>query len=358
MNLPPLPLVENCLFVDNSMLELLNTCGRRLNFNRLHRRIPVAESASLNFGSAIHLALELRYIQCGTEMVDSTYWQDCSTLLTRFFDQHPVPFEEYRNLNWAMEVVRRYTSKYSLEDFNLLEWQEKKMCLHCQDEVQPHNACLFCKGAGHIKRMVEIPFALKLCKLSGIDIFYCGRIDLPVQLPEGLFILDHKTTSMLGANFFDGMKRTAQQRGYCWSFQELCKTPVRGYIINAIRAKEPPLYVTKGTESKRTGKTLTPESWWEESLQRERFYLNPSELDEWKHNTISLLEEFLWNYNRGVLPMKTEWCVSKYGRCAYFDVCSLFPECEREAFLSSGLFKNNDWSPLVRVNKQTTNTNK
>jgi len=212
--------------------------------------------------------------------------------------------------------------------------------------------------------MVEIPFALLLyihypklgessaCGIpfTGLPVFYSGRIDLP-NLRGALDILDHKTSSMLGQSFFDRMKMSAQQRGYCWSFEQLTGQKVKSYTVNGIRTKEPPQYVTDGKPLK--GRSSTPASWWGESLQRETYYLKDGELAEWKENTIAMVEEFFWSYARGYLPMRTSYC-TMFGRCQYFDVCSL-DRNDRGLMLSSGLFSNNIWSPLNSNNQKAKN---
>ena len=342
--LPPLPLIDGCLFIDNSgWMESLMTCPRALQYKQLNKRISSAESAALNFGSAIHLGMEYRYRNYQSNPVDVFFQDGIAPILTEFFDQHPTPMEDWRTLNWAFELLRRYNERYGKEEFSLLKYKEPQNCHQCEGKGQ---GCHWCNGTGKNDMMVELPFALKLFDHKDIPVFYTGKIDLPVLLDNQLFVLDHKTTGMLGPTFFDQMKMSSQQKGYCWAFQQLTGQKVTGYIINAIRSKEPPQYVTNGTESKRGGK-LTPEQWWKDSLQREKFYLKPHELEEWKDNTIAIIEEFFWNYSRGQMVKKTQWCTS-FGRCPYFDVCSMEPQ-DRGVYLSSGLFTDNSWSPLKQA---------
>jgi hypothetical protein len=347
-NLPPLPLIDGAFFIDNSTLEALTTCPRAFEYSKLHRRINAAEAPALNFGSAIHLALELRYKTCGSDPTDPLYDQAMMSVLHDHFELTPNPDDDFRNLNWAIEVIRRYNNKYLKEEFDVLRYHTPIACSHCNGsgEIKESIDCYFCNGTGESTAMVELPFAAKLFDCGSTPVYYTGRIDLPNQRPEGLFINDHKTTSLLGSGFFDQLKMSAQQKGYCWAFENLTGQPVRGYEVNAIRIKEPPMYVTKGTTT-RGGKSQSPEQWWDESLQRERFLLNPGELSEWKQNVICQIEEFFWHHSRDFFPKKTTWCVGKYGRCSYFDVCSLYPVEDRGAYLSSGLFKDNNWSPLI-----------
>jgi hypothetical protein len=92
------------------------------------------------------------------------------------------------------------------------------------------------------------------------------------------------------------------------------------------------------------------DKWWSEQFYREPFYIDQAELDEWERNTIVIIEEMLWHYSRGYFPQKRKWCVGKYGRCQFYDVCSL-PAQQRPLMLQSNMFIEDTWTPL---NKPST----
>lgn len=390
--LPPLPLLDGCLMFDNSgWVENLSTCDRRLEYSQLHKRVSSGDSMALSFGSAIHNALELRYKTMGNQTVDPFYTQSMLAILTDYFNLHPSSMEDYRTLNWAMEVMKQYNARYGDEDFSLLEYNEPIECSHCngsgqegQPDVGAVKSCVWCDGTGKQHLIVELSFAVELFDWVGwlpeealgvnfpkdrilddriegatkllkvrITMIYTGRIDLPINRSGSIFILDHKTTSILGPGYFSEKKMSAQLKGYCWVFEKLTGQTVRGYAINAIRVKEPPNYV-KNNELSRYGKKQSPDDWWRESLQREFFYLNEGELDEWRLNTIALVKNFFWNYSNGYMPMKTTWCVSKYGNCPYLEVCSLHPKEDRGFLLASGNFTDNVWTPLKQPTQAKT----
>lgn len=328
-NLPPLPLIDGCLFIDNSgWIESLTTCHRLTQYKSLSLRIGAAEKPALNFGSVIHLCLEHRYRKYRTDAVGPNFFNEIGEIITKFFDEHPCPIDDWRNANWAMKVMKQYMAKYETEDFALL-------------------------GGKDGEPMVELPFAIELYRhlfdgnMTGkiIPVIYTGRIDLPLSLPDSsIWVNDNKTTGLIGAQHWDKMRMSSQLKGYCWSFEQLTGKKVSGYMVNTIRTKEPPDYVLRGETSSR-GKKQSPEAWWDESFQRERFYLQPGALDEWKKNTIAIVEEFFYNYQKGYLPMETSLGCTAYGRCPYFDVCTL-PESDRDVLLSSGMYTDNVWSPL------------
>lgn len=376
--LPPLPLIDGCLFMDNSgWIEGMNTCYRSLQYKSMNFRISGAEKPSLNFGSCVHLGMEYRYANYGTGPVDDTFWEDITTLFTDFFAEHPAQSEDWRILNWAIEVFRKYIERYETESFNLLRYTNPIKCPYCNgskhvyhEPVTGHSdggttPCFWCKGSGVRELMVELPFAHKFHthvsdavynrltpeqqadynRQGGIIVMYSGRIDLPVS-DDGIYVTDHKTTGMLGNQFWDQMRMTSQQRGYVWAFEQLTGMPVKGYVINAVRTKEPPQYVTAGKNSPK-GKSQSPQSWWDESIVRDRYTVRPEEILQWKHNTTELIEEFFFHFGRGYMPQKTSWC-TQYGRCSYFDVCNL-DAADRGILLASGQFTDNKWSPLNKV---------
>jgi hypothetical protein len=351
-NLPPLPLIDGCLWIDNSSwIEEFSTCYRRLQYRSLAKRVSAADKPALNLGTAFHMAMELRYSLYQNKPVDEQYYNDLSTILTEFFESHPPPADDWRNLNWCMEIVRHYNDKNGLEEFSLLTYNKPIICPHCAG-MRP---CLWCRNVGTRSVMVELPFAVPLFTWQNdtvgdlpqfIPVMYSGRIDLPHVLDGSVWVKDYKTSSMMGDMFWNEMRMSSQQKGYVWAFSKLTGLDVKGYVVDGIRTKEPPQYVLASKQSTK-GKSQSPEQWWNESLVRERFYCDSAKLAEWHGNVVDMVEEFLWHYQRDYMPMKTKWC-SQYGKCTYFDVCQLDPT-DRPMLLASGQFTDNIWSPLNKV---------
>lgn len=317
----PLPLIDGSLFIDNSSLELLQTCPRAFEYAKIEKRIINKPAPALNFGTAIHLALDVR-------ARGGDYQAQCK-VMQEHFDVNPQDEEEKRDINWAVELVKKYNEVYHTEPFNYLKDKEGKV-------------------------LVELSFALPLFtyepktldlagveSLSGIPIIYTGRIDLPVSWDGQIYILDHKTASRLGQSYFDEKQMSAQQIGYCWAFQELTGQKVQGFCINAIRTGQIPAKPVGGVEA-----------WWRETLQRQRYNVTPEQITEWKTNTIALVNEFFYHYQNNFFPQKTTWCSGKYGKCQFFGVCS-YPKDKRETILASEEYTDNVWSPLKQQKDNT-----
>lgn len=397
MNLPPLPLHQGALWLDNSgFVEPFTTCARKLESSFLKKRISSREKSSLSFGSAIHSCMELLYQRYGTGPIDQSYLNDAYTLLDTHFTNNPSDIGEFRTQVLAQEIVKRYVAKYrdpnSLDfegnQFSLLKYKEPQECVHCggkgtqratQKEVLEGLAgnlkpagCPYCQGQGVQHYMVEMSFALplyiyrSLFPITGVEgktnqntgrtewdipVFYCGKIDLPLVRGSQLFVMDHKTTSMLGKTFWIEKALSNQFRGYAFAFQTITGIKVDGFCVNAIKTSTMPESVANGkpaTMGKNKGKITSQETWWDEALAREWTLLGPGWENEWKQDTIELVERFFFHYSRGYFPKETTGC-TKFGACAYNEVCMLMPPNERDFLLESDRFMDNVWSPLAKV---------
>src|SRR5437899_11663297 len=125
MNIPPLPLVDGHLFVDNSFLEQLQTCPAQILYGQLYKRISTFEKPALSFGQIGHSVLEYRYRHCNNNQPDILDEEEQRKLLVEHFAENPPPEDNHRTLNWASELfITRYNERYPLEPFNILESED------------------------------------------------------------------------------------------------------------------------------------------------------------------------------------------------------------------------------------------
>lgn len=290
----PLPFIEdNCWFVDHSSLEYIMACHRKAEYHIVHKRKPSDERIALSFGQAVHSGLEAMFAG-----------KDYKPALHTAFDGMEVPPGDHRDLLKATRMLE----DYSLGDFLTHDWT-----------VETKDG----------KPLIELAFALPLGTVQGIRIVWTGRIDLIVRRDSGLFVVDHKTTSVFGSTYYDQFQNSSQPLGYMWAAQKYLGEPFRGYIINVFP-------VRKGNATTKT------------EPERQRVFLTDQDLlDEWKINTLSLLDMFLRQASTGYLPKMTNQCTTKFGRCEFFNVCQL-PRESRLNYLHSGEFVDVTWSPLNR----------
>lgn len=317
----PIPVIDSCLFIDNSSLERFTTCPRSSQYYLCQKRESADSRSALTFGKIIHNALEIRYRNLTmplpavtTLMLDS---------LTTAFSTWSPPEDDHRNIDTAIKVITSYLATYPIEEFSITSLPS---------------------GAP----AVELPFAVPLGDITingpllirnpdgstetrhftTLTIIWQGRIDLIYSSQGRTYIMDHKTTSMLGPSYFKEFELSHQVYGYVWATSALLKRSISGFAINALAIRKP----TK------TGKGI--------EFIRQVIPLEQTLLEEWVDDTLHICSDFVEHARRGYFPKHTKWCVGKYGECPYRGVCSM-PPAHREMFLASGLFKTVDWSPLT-----------
>lgn len=317
MNQPPItiPLVDgDTLFIDNSSLEHFTTCPRQALYSLVRRLKPAGERTALNFGSIVHKILEARYRACTAlhaQTPDVT--QVMLATAQREFDKWSPPEDDYRNFSCAVELIRRYEDAYPFESFEVVRGLDGSP-------------------------MIEVPFAIPLGEIKTdiagvpktIKIVWTGRIDL-VYLSEnggGLYVMDHKTTSVMGPSYFSSFTISHQMYGYVWAVEQLCGKPVTAVVVNALGVRKPT----------RTGNAF--------EFKRDVIPVMRGLVDEWKKDCLYIVADFVEMCRRGYLPKHTAWCVGKFGECPFRKVCTLEGDDQREVMLQSGEFVENTWSPL------------
>jgi hypothetical protein len=308
----PLPNISNCLIVDNSALEDLQSCPWMYYVKHILRRVPVAGKAPLIFGGAIHAALKVRYATLLHEPCTEPVQAAMLSATYEHMQLHPPPAQDHRQYELAEAFIRMYNQVYRREPFFIVKHGEKNI--------------------------VELPFVFELGVLSnGQKVLYSGRMDLVIRDTEGTWVFDHKTTFEYGLGFEDIMRVTPQMRGYAYACKTILGIQPTGYVVNAIRVRRPKKsdeYAVAGEGSVRP-----------DDFKRVREHLSYHELDEWHDNTLNLCEELVYYHSKGTFPTHRKSCYGIYGRCHFYDCC-LIKRDQREGFLQSHVFEQNDWSPL------------
>lgn len=328
-----LPLVDDALFIDNSSLEVFSTCARAAQYYICEKRESSEERSALGFGKRIHSILESRY-RLNTGVIppsgdeSGTAARMFATAQAVFADHVPTGEEDYRNFSTATEFISKYNEFYPVEGFEILRLADGTPAIEIPFALPIGE--LEINGELLVRGLDGGPPTLK--HFDKIKIIWQGRIDMIVRQNNGIYILDHKTTSMMGPNYFKEFDLSHQVYGYIHSASVLLNSPVAGFIVNALAIRKP----TK------TGKAF--------EFQRYPIHTEQGLLGEWLTDTMYLVSDFVEMARRGYFPKMTKWCVGKYGTCQYHHICGLPPH-SRNIMLHSGNFREVKWNPLT--NKDT-----
>jgi len=253
---------------DYTMMSAYQRCQRKFYYR--HQRGLVGKKARMyapEFGRAIHLALDRLYVD----------W-DVVQAVAHFKANYEENLEEdpKRTHKMGEWIIKNYAKTY-------------------QD--QPHKIV-------HAEMSFDLPLG------NGNSLI--GRIDKVVEWGGTLWIMDHKTTSQMGANFYKEFDPSLQMTGYVWAAREL-GFDVRGVLIDAI-------LVAKGLLESSSRSRLNP-------LARFDFYKNDAALKEWKDTVLQIQTDIGWTEEDARINGPARWTpnfdsCTYYGECPYRRVCS------------------------------------
>lgn len=315
-----IPLVDDTLFIDNSTLEVFTTCPRQAEYYVCQKKEKAGERSALKFGGIVHKILEARYA-APTGFVSIETEQKMVAVCESEFASYIPSLEDYRNYGTAVNLIKEYNSFYPSEPFKVLALDSKPL-------IEVPFACHLGTIEVNAELTVRQPDGfISLRYIKDLPIMWQGRIDMIVEHEGRLYLVDHKTTSMMGPTYFREFELSSQFRGYTWAAQQLLGRPIAGAIINALGIRKP----TK------TGKAI--------EFERKTITFTPEALSEWQADTLHIVTDFIEMTRRQHMPQHTKWCVGKYGMCQFFDVCTL-PSDQRQQLLSTGDYKAVTWNPL------------
>jgi hypothetical protein len=334
-----LPLTDGAFLIDNSGIEQLR-CPRLFQYSFIRRRSLVSAKAGRNFGSGEHVGLARRYLECnGNACTESAFNQACEDMRV-YFDENPQPMQDFRDYNHACVVLRAYNEVYGNEPFEIVRNQQGELIVE-KSFMLPFCCVALLDGVVITKFEDFDLFRNGSPLLPLYKVYYCGKLDLGIRDGHGLWVMDHKTTFQFGDTFDKQMQMDGGQIGYCWALSQVTGEKPRGYIIDAIRVRRPK------REDIFTGAAPCDAS----DFKRMPFFITDDTIQEWRRDTEALIQDIFTHELRDYYPRHRWHCTNKFGTCDFFDVCSV-SQASRESALASGLFEDNEWSPLNPVTRK------
>ena len=333
--------------VDWSSIESLLSCNRSAEYKLVHSR-QSGSRAALTFGAAIHSGLEIWYRNkqlIGIETTREDLLSRCySAIESTFAESPPSHFSpDYRTSDYAIQSFHSYITHYKDEILTPFTHQDKPLVefsfsFPLGKSELPIDVFGYWPPFG---TLTNDPQKEKEVYLHGgtipVTIEWSGIVDMLAEVNGSLYVVDHKTTSILSQDFFDGFEIAMQPVGYFSAvraaFPDL---PIKGFLANVLACRKPVAAVTK------RGRPTTSKPF--EALRRQYNY-SDWHVEEFKRDALALIEELFANLTNSYFPRKTTWCVGKYGKCPFFDVCALPPE-QRMSMLQSDNYTNNTWRPV------------
>jgi hypothetical protein len=317
------------LRLDWSSLSAFLDCNRKGKHLLVDAKVG-SKSVALIFGAAIHSGLEALYRAqdlIGSDLLN----QRIQRVIDEEFANSPVSlFDDYRTPDYAYEVIRKYQEHYKGEKLHPVEHNGMPLVEFgfavpiSKFELDPSVFRTF----GELTNSTEHEkFAFSTGSPVKVTVEWTGVIDLVSDVNGEVWLTDHKTTSIFSADFTEGFENAPQPLGYLHAINQLLGVPAKGFMLNGLICRK---------ETK-TGKGI--------EFTRRYFTYAPWQFEEFLHDITYHIEEFINNLYSGYFPARRAACLTKFGKCPYFDTCSLPPE-QRSLHLNSGVYADNVWKPV------------
>lgn len=292
--------------IDNFALTMHQTCPSKYDLRIRQGWTSRGRSAALGFGGALHSGLAAWYKT-----------QDLGAALLAIGEgwNDEVPVDDWRTKEKCITTMIEYTKKYPNEAFTVVGAPENPM-IEVPFTIELGRSIPFCgdwedrdgtkrEGCGYMVAGFDNTHCPKCGQLLE-HIEYGGIFDGLVEFSNNVYVLEHKSTSVLGSMYFHQFKPNNQVSGYIWGGQELSGKKVNGAIVNAIG-----IYKTGATK-----------------FEREPTARSEVAIAEWKKNVQTTCAEIRFHERHGFWPLRTMAC-TLYGLCEYHSVHVLEHETER-----------------------------
>lgn len=303
-------LTEGTVLIDNSEFTQWDGCFAAGVYNGALRRMSTSRRTPLIFGSAVHKGLE-SYFKGEKDWLAKAFAEAAAEGLDEAGDpkRNTTRLEDLLS-SYVLEYERNASMRFDILKIDSLPAVE-------QSFVVPLGTVALDKQLfGHSK----------------LEINWAGKIDLLTHYENMIAPVDHKTTTVMGEKFVDDKVRSSQCLGYTFAARYLADNlfggqQVYGVRINALAQR------SSGFEFKQFAIPLAD---WK--------------IAEWQSETILSikykLEEIQHFLETGEIAPTREHCVTKYGKCQYFDVCDASAAMRDRMIFDESYFYISDWSPL------------
>ena len=306
------------LYVDNSQLKAVARCSTEAMVRYVLHWTTAEERAALLAGTAFHKAMEAHFQGETSEVA-----------LKAFTDN----YSEWGEANVATTDRLHPTNLVRI----LNHWLETHAVRSLPFQVA-HD-------------LVEIGFSFPLTDEG--DIVFCGRIDAIATYEGGHYIVEHKSTGRISADWLDAFHLDSQLSGYIWAAGQHLGEPVVGAFLNAVEFSKLPGSAGK---CKTHGVPYSECGHLHANAQIAVVTRTEAQLVEWRKTATTLARRFAemkakWPTLAHLHKVRTQGTFNGSCRwCSFKELCKLGRSVE---YIHANLI-HDPWSPFDHAAKRTT----
>lgn len=292
---------QDIVKINSSSLQLLQECPRKSYYllnQGLRKRV---QSPATTFGSAIHKALEVFYSaprderiyteKLGEEMENMGHMEPTHDYMilraAKAFVKEAEPLRnldatDKRSIATGLWILRHYFKTYIDDPFVVY-----------RDENGP---------------FVERKFSFNLWESPTLKIEYFGQIDVILKndKTDMLLVGDHKTSSIVGNDFFNRLKPNHQYTGYLMAAKRVFKLQTDSFMVNCLQVKPKPV-TARGT----------PPNFPRQITRRDE-----QDYKEFTETVLYYVQKYLEWKDDNTWPLSHANACASYGGCQFLEVCA------------------------------------
>jgi hypothetical protein len=315
--------------VDATMLAAFRSCPQKMFRTYVEHWKPQAESVHLVAGGAFAKGIEAArraFFEGIYEEPTTTYANDGQRMV-HWEETHKTPGDKEASEACGIRALLAAYGDFEAPADSAKSLERTAGALEFYFEQYPFGA----DGMDPItlangRRGIEFSFATPLDILhpeTGDPLLYTGRADMLANFAGGVYIVDEKTTSSLGASWSRQWEMRGQFTGYMWAAEQL-GIKSAGCIVRGVS-----ILKTKYD----TQQVLT--------------YRSPYEIKRWHDQTLRDLKRMIECWKEGYWDYAIDGACGEYGGCSMIRVCkSDSPESWLPMY-----FEQRVWDPLMRKQK-------
>jgi hypothetical protein len=224
-----------------------------------------------------------------------------------------MPADDYRTKDKCITVMREYAATYPSETWTVVRGATGPMveipfCL----PLGAYLECLECHAATSVARNNPETSTCHICNSDREPIEYGGIMDGVITHSGMNYVLEHKSTSMLGDFYFQQFLLSGQVSGYCWGADNLGLDNIQGCYINVCGVY-------------RKGET---------KFQRQPAARQAEQIVKWRKDVITKCNAIARARRTGEWDYSPKAC-TMYAGCEFLPVHSLPQEADQQRVLHS-----------------------
>lgn len=302
--------------INSSSLSIIQQCPRKAYYSLYRGLASKVESPATLFGSAIHSAMEVFYSAPKEERILPINMKKNLELMsygTRLEDENS--YMVYRATRAFIDRAEPL-SKLSPEDKRSIQNGVWMLTHYYETYIDDPYTVYVDKKGPFVERTLEV----ELHKSPHLVITLFGTIDVILQnMANGqILVTDHKTTSMMGKDFYNRLRPNHQYSGYLYLVQKSLGIQLDKFLVNGIEVKAKP----------KTARGSKP------NFARQTTSRSPEDMEEFEHTVHYFVEQYLhWMWTTR-WPLGTVDACANWGGCQYLEVCSS-PSSIRENIINA-----------------------